>query len=403
MFVTSRGNCRKLVFLEHCLDDANLAERPLIVLSFAVLDVGRSHGTWPALAHEGKPNSNTNETRSVYLKHVPTDRLRRKLLVRIGFVLPALVCLAGSSLTSVALADKSRVPPEVGYNYQEIETPRLTATNGATRALSSSTEALFTNPANMSASRVYHLNALAQIWPESRRQSYGLAAVDSVGSGAKVAGGLGATYNTQDTDGINRRWTDIRLALSYPFSEQFYLGVGGRYLRLKQNGEGPLGVSGASSGLAGDYIVSGFAFDAGATFKPTDGLALSVVGTNLNNPGNGFQPMSVGGGVGFGKDLFSLETDIVADFTTWDRTTVRAMAGGEFLAGDHFPLRLGYRYDEGGKSHSLSGGLGYIDTTFGAEIAVRRVVSGDAATAIVFGFSYHLDAGGLTQSETDSF
>ncbi|HEX7452519.1 MAG TPA: hypothetical protein VF294_09555, partial [Polyangiaceae bacterium] len=258
-------------------------------------------------------------------------------------------------------------------------------------------------PANMSAARVYHLAALAQIWPESRRQSYGAAAVDSVGSSARVAGGIGATYNTQDSDGIDRKWTDVRFALSYPFSDQFYMGVGGRYLTLSQNGSGPLGPSAASGGLSNKHIVSGFAFDAGATFKPTDGLSVSIVGTNLNNPGSGFQPMGLGGGIGFGKDLFSLEADIAADFTTWDHTTTRAMAGGELLLGDHFPLRAGYRYDDGAKSHSVSGGLGYIDTTFGAELAIRRVVSGDPVTAIVFGFSYHLDSGGLSQGETDSF
>jgi hypothetical protein len=340
---------------------------------------------------------------SVCLQHVRTDRFRFESRKRARLACAALACISWTSFTRMAHAEKSSVPPEVGYNYQEIETPRITATNGATRALSSSTEALFDNPANMSVSRVYHLTALAQIWPESGRQSYGAAAVDSVGSSSRLAGGVGATYNTQDTDGIDRRWTDIRFAMSYPFSDQFYMGVAGRYLMLSQNGEGPLGTSLASSGLAGEKIVRSVSFDAGATFKPTDGLSLSIVGMNLNNPGNAFQPTSVAGGVGFGKETFSLEADVAADFTTWDKTTARAMAGGEVLLGDHFPLRAGYRYDDGAKSHSVSGGLGYIDTTFGAEIAVRRVVSGDPVTAIVFGFTYHLDSTGLTGSETDSF
>jgi hypothetical protein len=30
-------------------------------------------------------------------------------------------------------------------------------------------------------------------------------------------------------------------------------------------------------------------------------------------------------------------------------------------------------------------------------------VSGDPVTAIVFGFTYHLDSSGLTQNEADSF
>jgi len=345
---------------------------------------------------------NKIEMPSVFRKHVRKDPYgfesrRRARLSRV-----ALVCAGLASFASNARADKS-VPPAVGYNYQEIETPRIAGTNGATRALSSSTEALFDNPANMSVSRVYHLSALAQIWPESGRQSYGAAAVDSVGSSSRLAGGVGATYNTQDTDGINRRWTDIRFALSYPFSDKFYLGLGGRYLMLSQNGDGPLGTSLASSGLAGQKIVRSITFDAGATFKPTDGLALSIVGVNLSNPGNGFQPMSVAGGIGFGKELFSIEGDVAADFTSYEHTTTRAMAGGEVLLGDHFPVRAGYRYDDGAKSHSVSGGIGYIDPTFAVELAVRRVVSGDPVTAIVFGFTYHLDSSGLTQSETDSF
>jgi hypothetical protein len=304
----------------------------------------------------------------------------------------------------LAVAQRARaVPPEVGYNYQEIETARIAATNGALRANSTSTDALFDNPANMSAARVYHLAALADIWPESKRQSYGAAAVDSVGSSARVAGGLGATYNTQDSDGVDRKWTDIRFALSYPFSDSFYMGVGGRYLTLTQNGAGPLGTTAATGGLVGKHIITGLTLDAGATVKPTDGLSISIVGTNLNNPGNGFQPMGLAGGIGFGKETFSLEGDLAADFTTWERTTVRAMAGGELLLGDHFPLRGGYRYDDGAKSHSISGGLGYVDTTFGAEFAIRRVVTGEPVTTIVFGFTYHLDAGGLTQSENDSF
>ncbi len=341
--------------------------------------------------------------RSVSLKHVRNHRPRSESQVRARFALAALVCVCASSITLRARADKSSLPPEVGYNYNEIETPRITATNGAVRALSNSTEALFNNPANMSAARTYHLTALAQIWPEAGRQSYGIAAVDSVGSSARVGGGIGATYNTQDTNGINRNWTDIRGAISYPLSDKFYLGVGVRYLRLRQNGEGPLGASVASSGLSGDFIVAGFSFDAAATFKPMDALAISIVGVNLNNPDNTFQPTSIGGGIGYGKELFQPRGRSGGRLLDLGQHQAASHGRGEFLAGDHFPLRAGYRYDEGAKSHSLSAGFGYIDTTFGAEIAVRRVVSGEPATAIVFGFSYHLDSGGLTQSEGDSF
>ncbi|HMR78020.1 MAG TPA: hypothetical protein PKD61_23080, partial [Polyangiaceae bacterium] len=317
----------------------------------------------------------------------------------------ASVCalLAVFCVSEQSFAERSDLPPEIGWNYGEIETPRSAAMAGALRAYSNSVAALFINPANMVASRIYHLGALAQIWPEAGRQSYGGAAVDSIVSSARVAGGLGGTWTLQDPDGIDRRASDLRFALAFPFSDQFYLGIGGRYLWLRQDGLGPLGDSLVSGGLQDENIVRGFAFDAGATIKPSQAFAISLVGNNLNNPGHGFQPSSVGGGIGVGADQFTIEADVVSDFTTWDTAKVRAMGGGELLIADNYPIRLGYRYDDGAESHAISGGAGYVDRAFSAEFAVRRVVSGDQATAIIFGFTYHVESSGLTPSAADTF
>lgn len=319
-------------------------------------------------------------------------------------LVPSLLTAALFTLRAADVrAEPSELVPEIGYNYDEIETPRISATGGAVRALSSSVHSLFVNPANLTASRVYHLGAFAQIVPEARRQSYGAAAVDSLVSSARVAGGLGATYNFQDVDGIDRRWTDLRFALAYPVADQFFMGLGGRYLWLSQNGTGPLGQSRASSGLPDARIVKGFALDAGATLKAGKHLALSIVGNNLNNPDHGFQPTSVGGGIGFVFSDFSAEADLVADFTTWDRTTVRPMLGLEGLFANHVAARLGYRFDQGAGSHSVSIGGGYIDRAFDVDVGLRRVVSGDTATSVTVGFSYHLESTGLTPSPSDTF
>lgn len=331
-----------------------------------------------------------------------TTRVAARQRVRAVAITVALV--AATAIPREARAEKSSLPPEVGYNYQQIETPRSAAMGDALRAFSNSVSALFENPANMAASRVYHISAFGQIWPEAHRQSYGAAAVDSIVSSAHVAGGFGGTWTAQDPDGLNRTATDLRFALAFPFSDRFFVGLGGRYLWLKQNGTyGPFDPSPASGGTPDENIVRGFTFDAGATLKPTDGLALSLVGQNLNNPGTGFQPMTFGGGLGFGTEDFTLEGDMLADFTTWEKTTLRAMGGFEFLAADHYPLRAGYRYDQGAKSHALSAGVGYIDKVFSAEVSVRRVVSGPKATTLVIGFTYHLESSGLTPSASDSF
>jgi hypothetical protein len=179
--------------------------------------------------------------------------------------------------------------------------------------------------------------------------------------------------------------------------------VGGRYLLLSQDGLGPLGVSYASGGLHDKQIVRTFSFDAGTTFKPTPELALAVTGTNLANPGHGFLPTTVGAGVGYGSKQVGVQADVVGDFTSWDETRVRVMAGLEALLADHYALRGGYRYDAGAESHGLGVGLGYIDRAFMFDVGLRRIVSGDAATTVVFGFTYHLETTGLTPSAGDTF
>ena len=315
------------------------------------------------------------------------------------------IACAGACIFSstVVRAEPSELPPEVGYNYNEVETGRVAAKAGADRALGSSVSALFENPANMVRSRVYHAAALVQIWPEASRQSYGVGAVDSVGSSSRVAGGVGANWTRQDPDGVDRTATDLRFALAYPLSDRLFVGGGGRFLWLSENGQGPLKPSLASSGLDGERIVKNFAVDLGLALRAGDNLSLALVGNNLNGADNGFQPLSLGGGIGFVKDNVGLEADVVGDLATWNQTRVRAMLGGEILFGEHAILRGGYRYDDGPKSHAGSLGLGYIDKSFSADLGVRRVVSGDSATAVVLTFTYHVESSGLTPTPSETW
>ncbi|MEZ4231263.1 MAG: hypothetical protein R3B89_18945 [Polyangiaceae bacterium] len=293
-----------------------------------------------------------------------------------------------------ASAEPSDVPPEIGFDYGDTETPRTAAMGGALRAFSSSTESIYINPANMAATRVYHIGALAALWPEASRQTYGAAAVDSVGSRTQLAGGLAFAFNRQDPDGVDRQWNDLRFALAFPFSQQFQLGLGGRVMWMKENGDGPLGNDAVASGLQDDNIVRDFTFDAGMSFRPTPELSIALVGNSLTNPDHGFLPSRLGGGIGYGTPDFTIEADLVSDFTTWQRTTVLAMGGIEYLAGNVVPLRIGYRFDEGADTHWVSAGLGYVDQQVSAEIAARRSVSGEKATAIIVGFKYHLESAG---------
>jgi opacity protein-like surface antigen len=305
-------------------------------------------------------------------------------------------------LSAIARADPD-LPLEVGWDYGDLETPRVAALGGAVRAFSHSVDAFLVNPATMAATPVYHVGGFLEIWPEANRQSYGGAIVDSVMSSSKLAGGLGGAYTRQNPENLGREAADLRLALAFPFSEQFMIGAGGRYLRMLQNGDGPLGPSLVSGGLRKQVIVDGFGLDLGAMLRLGDSFRLALVGNNINSPDNGVQPASVSGGLGYGIRDFTVEADILADFVSWEKTTARAMLGLELLVAHHYPLRLGYRYDTGAESHALSAGAGYLDQAFGFDVAVRRVVSGDVATAVFVSFVYHVESTGLTPSGSDAF
>jgi hypothetical protein len=276
------------------------------------------------------------------------------------------------------------------------------AFGGAQAALGTSTTALYGNPANLALARVYHFEGLATISPEARRQSYGAAVVDSATS--RLAGGLGGTWNMQDPNGIHRQWTDVRLTLAYPLGDQFSVGATGRYLRADQGvSSGPFGADLVAGGLQNGPIYNSFTFDLGATLQPADGLRLGLVGKNLTNPGTGLAPTTVQGGVGYSRDIFAFEGDALADFTTWKGTRARLMLGGEAFMATHVPIRLGYRYDDGMKTHALSGGLGYVDRRWSFEAGVRHDIVGEhPSTFIGIGLRLFYSSEGAGEMDTSN-
>jgi hypothetical protein len=307
---------------------------------------------------------------------------------------------------TIASADPSSTSIEQGYDLGEIQQPRSLAMGGAQAAWGGSTVAVYNNPANLPLFKVYHLEGLATFSPEARRQSYGGAVVDS--STSRLAGGFGGTWSQMDPDGIKRNWTDLRLAVAYPLGERLSIGVTGRYLRLQQKtAAGPLGASLASDGNSDDPLMNEFTFDAGAGIQISEGLRLGLIGRNLTATGSGLAPLVAGGGLGFSTQTFTLEADSLVDFTTYGNARPRVMVGGEFLAADHFPLRAGYRYDDGTKTNAVSLGLGYVDRRFSVELGGRRDVSGDhPSTMLTLGLRFFIDSNGATggaDAQPDSF
>jgi len=315
--------------------------------------------------------------------------------------LPTLTTAIGIAGTALLFANPVHSAPsstsiEQGYEMGEIQQPRTVAMGNANQVWGGSTSAVFANPANLALYRVYHIEGIAAFGPEARRQSYGGAVVDS--STSKLAGGFGGTWSQMDPDGVRRQWTDLRLALAYPLGDRFHLGLTGRYLRVNQGvTRGPFGASLASDGLSTEPIVSEFTFDAGAAIAITEQLRFAVSGRNLTAPGTGFLPLAVAGGLGWSNQTFTVEANSLVDFTTYGQTRARFMLGSELLLADRVPLRAGYRYDAGLKTHAVSVGGGYVDRRFSVEVGARRdVVADNPATTIAVGIRIFIDSGALS-------
>ncbi|MFT3766552.1 MAG: hypothetical protein QM820_13715 [Minicystis sp.] len=323
-----------------------------------------------------------------------------------ALILAAGVC-AGLSLLapSRAAAQGSPLAPPVIYNYGENETARSAAMGGALRAMGTGTTGVFLNPAAIPETRLYHIEASAQVTPETDRQVYGGTIVDSTTS--RLCGSFSFLGGWNDWGGIDRSFLDMRLALAFPITDRFIIGLGGRYLKLTQSGLGPFGFSPVSGGLVDSNstttprgrqpMVNAVTWDAGIVVRPTDSIYIAAVGQNLTYTKNGLLPLTVGGGIGYGSETFSIEADGIADIGSWDKPTARVGVGAEYVVSGMVPIRAGYRFDQGGKLHTVSLGTGYIHPVFSIEAAVKRTISNPGETSMVFSLAYHLDSSGVTK------
>jgi hypothetical protein len=338
---------------------------------------------------------------------------------------PALAVFAGLIALLVPGRAAAGDPPTI-TNYGENETPRSAGMGGALRALGNGTSGVFLNPAALPETRAYHIEALTAFSPETRRWALGGTVVDSVTSRLAGSFSIMGTPIAMDPNGLNRSFLDLRLALAYPITERFMIGLTGRYLKVTQSGLGPFGQSRVSGGLEDTStlaqqamdgkppdrfaLVSSFTFDAGLLVKASDNIYIAGVGQNLTYPRNGFLPTVAGGGVGFNNEFLSIEVDALADFNSWAtgaaaHPTARIMAGAEYTAGGIVPIRAGYRFDQGSKLSTVSLGTGYVSSVFAIEASVKRGIASNengGITTILFSAAYFLESSGLTRAAPTS-
>ncbi|MEM9188509.1 MAG: hypothetical protein AAGF12_05010 [Myxococcota bacterium] len=272
-------------------------------------------------------------------------------------------------------------PTSTPLPSDELETTRGLALGTGARASAASTSAHAYNPAAMPLTRTYHIEGLVGYSPSANLWSLGSAIVDSstnkLAMGLSFRGLIGAgDYSYNGFDG--------RASLAIPLAEFLSVGVAGRYFSLESNAQGPDGEDGPTLGR-------GFTIDASIALQPVNGLRLAVLGNNLIDVESSLAPTLIGGGLSYQfGDVFMLGGDVLVDMTTFVDPKVIGGGGAEYLAGGTFPIRLGYRYDQGRSTHTVTGGVGYVDQKVGFDFSMSQDVSGDgeSETQLLLGLRY---------------
>jgi hypothetical protein len=284
----------------------------------------------------------------------------------------------------------------------DMEGARSLAMGGALRAAAASEAGIFLNPAGLSLTKAYSVQALFNYRPQDNATAVGVAITDSVTNKAGVAAGLYYTFlnatpkfTLDPTVGsltYTRRGHEAGLALAYPLAERFILGLTNKYVYLNSTNEAG-NLPGARS--------HGYTMDVGFVLRFSDAINFGAVGQNVVPAKTWETPPTLGFGLALAAlQALVLDVDVVVRWLDYRddqkmRTLVNVKAGGEYFVGNKFPVRLGYSWDVPYRSLAVRtdvkgesffhAGLGFMSTQFGIEAGVRQQLSGsDKETLLGF-------------------
>lgn len=245
---------------------------------------------------------------------------------------------------------------------------RSRAMGGAGRAISTTNEAIFLNPAGFSQFRRFNLDADYVHDVNDPEHLVGLTLVDSTAQ--PVAGAVDFHMIVDPSKGSKSLGYMGAFGASMPIlGDYLYLGAVVKYSYLPIATLDPV-------------QVNQFGIDTGLLAKLGYGLSFGVVGYNLVPTNSRRLPLSVGLGVAFSSDDSATSAtdmggalaglNIAFDWIFRDLTSAagmenQLMAGAEYLLASIVPLRVGYNYSLEKREHVLSCGTGFASGELGVD------------------------------------
>ncbi len=314
--------------------------------------------------------------------------------VRRATALVSLACLglllgvAGSSRAQDAELDSGleqlRLARGQVPRAEDFETARTLGTALGLRAGAYGTSAVLVNPANLGLGRLYHAEAVLQYVPTARAFSYGTVVAD--GSTERLRAGV-ASRGILGRDEREYRGNDNRLALGMALGDVIGVGLSLRYLRLRTRDQ-------TSDGYPVSPEVRAITLDTALRVTPFEGFHIAAYGYNLIRTGSVLAPQQFGGGIAYQYEgVLQVGADLIVDTTTFRDPTLLYGAGVEWYAGQQYPLRLGYRRDEGRKLHGLTASFGFVAERYAVELGWRQEFGEYREAQVLVSARYAMDVG----------
>lgn len=254
----------------------------------------------------------------------------------------------------------------------DLSRARALSLGNAFRAVATSNDALFLNPAGMAAGRKYAVDGSFTLSPATDLRLWSFSVVDSKTSPIAA----GAAYSLLRGDGLEGevKGSVAHLGLAVPLAGFGSLGFGGKYLSFDRPDP-----------------THAITADVGLLVRLAGQLSAGAVATNVIDVKSDEAPFGAGFGLAYGDDVsFRLAGDVAFDLSREDSSPATVHAGGEYFVAGGLPLRVGFRRDVEASRNHVSGGLGFVTPTFGADVAYVQGLDPDLPSDRTFSFTLGL-------------
>lgn len=248
----------------------------------------------------------------------------------------------------------------------DLSRARALALGNAFRAVATSNDAIFLNPAGMAVGQRYAVDGSFTLSPAVDGKLWSFSVVDSKTSAIAA----GAAYSVLRGDGLEGpvKGSVANLGIAVPLAGIGSLGFGGKYLKFDRPDPS-----------------NAVTLDVGLLLRLAGQLSAAAVAYNVIDVRSDEAPFGAGFGLSYGDDVtFRLAGDVTLDLSRDESTPATVHAGAEYFVAGGLPLRIGFRRDVEASENHVSGGLGLVSPGFGVDLAYVQGVEADRSSDRTF-------------------